>query len=139
MNMRTDSIDAEHQAMRDKLPGHQFYLIFTEDTDKWDDGDIEERALTGKQHLLWLKQHEQSGLLFGSGPLAPSKEEEQPVRFPGGMFIFRAKTLAEAEAIAESEPFHKAGFRNYTIKPWRMNEGTLTIKVVHSEGEFSFS
>ena len=41
MNMRTDSVDAEHQAMRDKQPGHQFYLIFTEATDKWDDADIE--------------------------------------------------------------------------------------------------
>ena len=137
--MRTPSIDAEHQAMRDKLPGHQFHLIFTEPTDLWDNGDMEERAKTGKQHLLWLKQHEQSGLLFGSGPLAPPKEEEQPARFQGGMFIFRVKTLSEAEAIAESEPFHMAGFRPYTIKPWRMNEGTFTVKVVHSEGEFTFS
>ena len=139
MAMRTDSVDAEHQAMRDKLPGHQFYLIFTEATELWENGDIDERARTGKDHLLWLKSHEQSGLLFGSGPLAPSLEEEQPKSFPGGMFIFRAKSRAEAETIAESEPFHKAGFRRYTIKPWRMNEGTLTVKIVHSEGQFSFS
>ena len=134
--MRTPSIDAEHQAMRDKLPGHQFHLIFTEPTDLWDNGDMEERAKTGKQHLLWLKQHEQSGLLFGSGPLAPPKEEEQPARFQGGMFIFRVKTLSEAEAIAESEPFHMAGFRTYTIKPWRMNGlGKVVFPITTSSPE----
>ncbi len=137
--MKTESVDAEHQAMQDKLPGHQFHLIFTNPTNLWDDGDPDERAQTGKQHLLWLKQQERNGLLFAAGPLAPSLDEEQPERFPGGMFIFRVKTLAEAQAIADNEPFHKAGFRDYTIKPWRMNEGTFTVKIVHSEGDFTFT
>ena len=45
-------------------------------------------------------------------------------------------SLAEAKAIAASDPMHKAGARSFTVRPWLINEGTVTIKLSYSDGKF---
>ena len=50
------------------------------------------------------------------------------------MVIIRAGSLAEAREIADSDPMHASGARDYTLCPWLMNEGTVTIKLRYSGG-----
>jgi len=41
---------------------------------------------------------------------------------------------AKAQEIADSDPMHACGARQYTMRPWLMNEGTVTIKLRYSDG-----
>ena len=51
------------------------------------------------------------------------------------MVIIRAGSLAAAKAIAETDPMHKSGARTFRVRPWLLNEGTVTIKVTYSDGK----
>ena len=51
------------------------------------------------------------------------------------MVIIRAGSLAEAKEIAVSDAIHRSGARSFTVRPWLMNEGTVTIKVSYAEGK----
>ena len=55
-----------------------------------------------------------------------------------GMVIIRAGSLAEARAIAEEDPMHQCGARSFTVRPWLLNEGTITLKVRYSDGSREF-
>jgi len=50
------------------------------------------------------------------------------------MFILRAGSLAEAKEIAASDPMHQCGARSFTVRPWLLNEGTVTVKIRYSDG-----
>ena len=39
-----------------------------------------------------------------------------------------------ARAIAEADPMHARGARRYRIRPWLLNEGSLTLRVTYSDG-----
>ena len=45
------------------------------------------------------------------------------------MIILRAASLDEARAIADADPMHASGARNYTLLPWLMNEGSFSLVV----------
>jgi hypothetical protein len=49
------------------------------------------------------------------------------------MFVLRANSFDEAEAIAKEDPLHKAGLRTFTLQKWRLNEGRITITVDFSD------
>ena len=49
------------------------------------------------------------------------------------MFVLRANSFEEAEAICQTDPLHAAGLRSYTIQKWRMNEGSITVTVNFSD------
>ena len=40
----------------------------------------------------------------------------------------------EARRIAESDPMHQAGARRFTLRPWLLNEGTVTVKINYAAG-----
>jgi hypothetical protein len=40
-----------------------------------------------------------------------------------GMFVLRANSFEEAEAIAATDPLHVAGLRTYTIQKWAAQRG----------------
>jgi hypothetical protein len=50
------------------------------------------------------------------------------------MFILRAETRAEAEAIAFEEPNTKAGLRRMRIIPWARGEGDINISISFTNG-----
>lgn len=81
-------------------------------------------------HLAFQIQLEKDGIMFGAGPHWNDDEETWGGE---GMVIIRADSLAHAREIAASDPMHKSGARDFVVRPWLLNEGTLTIKVNFSE------
>lgn len=80
-------------------------------------------------HLDNQVKLEKDGVMFAAGPLY-NEGDKLPSH---GMFIVRADSFEEAKKIADSDPFHKMGLREYTIQKWRMNEGSYTITVNYSD------
>src|ERR1051325_4288988 len=80
-------------------------------------------------HLAHQVDLEKRGIMFAAGPLYP-RDSETP---EAGMFVLRAKSFEEADAICKEDPLHKAGLRTYTIQKWRMNEGRITVTVDFSD------
>ena len=84
-----------------------------------------------EDHLKFQVELEQKGVMFGAGPFWTDDEQ----RWEGeGMIIIRAGSLAEAREIAASDPMHASGARTFTIRPWLMNEGSVTMRVTYSDG-----
>ena len=77
-------------------------------------------------HLAYQTEQEQSGSLALAGPLSdPSGELMEGV----GMIIYRADSLEAATALADNDPMHKTGTRQYTIRRWLVNEGSFQLDI----------
>ena len=104
----------------------QMYVYFTKPADGL--GPVMENL---EAHLKFQVELEQKGIMFGAGPFWTDDEQ----RWAGeGMIIIRAESLAAARKVAESDPMHASGARTFTIRPWLMNEGTVTMKITYSDG-----
>ena len=106
----------------------QLYVVFTSPTKGLDPvlKNIEE-------HLGFQVDLEKRGIMFGAGPFWDDDEKNWS---GDGMVIIRADSLAAARRIAEQDPMHKSGARQFTIRPWLLNEGTVTLRVNFSEQKF---
>jgi uncharacterized protein YciI len=82
-----------------------------------------ELAVSGEQltalHHEFIHDLEAKGLLVGAGPFM----DDAGKRFGTGMIIFRAATRAEAETIANSEPYIAHGTRRLKLVPWQRIAG----------------
>ena len=103
--------------------GKEMYLVTTRPVRS---PEIEKRL---KDHLDHQVELEKRGIMFAAGPLYP-RGSDLP---EAGMFVLRAKSFEEADAIAQEDPLHKAGLRTYTIQKWRLNEGRITVTVDFSD------
>jgi uncharacterized protein YciI len=82
-------------------------------------------------HLAFQVDLERRGIMLGAGPFWTDDEQ----RWEGeGMVIIRAESLEAARKIAESDPMHASGARTFTIRPWLLNEGTITVRINFSDG-----
>ena len=105
----------------------QLYAVFTRPTGGM--GPVMENI---EAHLAFQVQLERDGIMFGAGPFWADNE----VDWNGeGMVIIRADSLAHAREIAASDPMHASGARSFEVRPWLLNEGTLTIKIDYSTGK----
>ncbi len=105
----------------------QMYVYFTTPTNGM--GPVMENL---EAHLKFQVELEKKGVMFGAGPHWTDDEK----RWEGdGMVIIRAGSLAEAKKIAASDPMHASGARSFTVRPWLMNEGAVTIKLTYSDGK----
>jgi uncharacterized protein YciI len=80
------------------------------------------------EHLEHQIRLEKTGVMFAAGPLF-----DEAGNNVGGQVIVRAKSFDEARAIADADPFHRAGLRAYTVERWSMNEGRITITLDYSD------
>jgi uncharacterized protein YciI len=80
-------------------------------------------------HLSRQVQVEKAGIMFAAGPMFTDGAQAPEA----GMIIVRAGSFAEADAIAAADPLHKAGLREYTLRRWRINEGSYTVTVNYSD------
>lgn len=106
----------------------QLYVIFTRPTQ-----GLEPIMANLKEHLDFQMDLERRGLMFAAGP---HWNDEETGWEGDGMVVVRAASLAEARKIADSDPMHKSGARSYTVRPWLINEGTITVKLDYSSGKF---
>jgi uncharacterized protein YciI len=65
------------------------------------------------QHLVWMKQQHDAGRVLFSGPSADRKL---------GMYVIRAGSKEEAEGIATSDPYTKAGFCAFDLFEWEVHQ-----------------
>lgn len=112
-------------AIISKMLGLELFVIF------WQGKSIDLRPLLA-DHLEYLIVLEKQGKVFASGPMGAREKGN-------GMTIVRAKDEAEAREMAENDPFAKAGIRDFTIEPWTVMEGSLSVNVYFSDGTVSIS
>ena len=107
----------------------QLYVVFTRPTQGI--GPVMENLAT---HLAYQEKLETDGIMFAAGPnwTDDGKEWEGD-----GMVVVRAGTLDEATAIAAADPMHSSGARSYTVRPWLVNEGTITVQLGFATGRFT--
>ncbi|MCC6777438.1 MAG: hypothetical protein IT537_12530 [Hyphomicrobiales bacterium] len=106
-----------------KFLGKEMYLVVTRPVRS---PEIEKRL---QDHLDHQVELERKGIMFAAGPLY-SRGSQVP---EAGMFVLRAGSFEEAEAICKTDPLHAAGLRTYTIQKWRVNEGSLSLRVNFSD------
>jgi uncharacterized protein len=80
-------------------------------------------------HLEYMIDLEKRGAVFASGPLA---DGEGPPSGQG-LTVLRAGSMQEAHALAQADPFFKAGLRTFELKEWTINEGSLGLRVNFSD------
>lgn len=104
----------------------QLFVVFTSPTDGM--GPVMENI---EEHLKFQVDLEQRGIMLGAGPFWADDEHTWNGE---GMVIIRADSLAHAREIAETDPMHSSGARSFTIRPWLLNEGRITVEVNFSTG-----
>lgn len=87
-------------------------------------------------HLQFQVRLEHEGVLFAAGPMWSDDGDSWE---GDGLVVVRAASRDEAIAIAESDPMHIAGARFFHVRPWLINEGSLTIRLDYSSQTFSIS
>ncbi len=86
------------------------------------------------EHRAYLKELEDRNVLFGAGPLWTNDGQY----FEGdGLLIYRANSVEEAQKTAQADPMHISGARTFTIRPWLLNDGKITVQVTLSEPQRS--
>ena len=80
-----------------------------------------------------MSKLEREGKLLAAGPLLSDDGKYNGT----GLLVYRVSQRNEAEAIAQSDPFHAKGLRTYTLKPWQiLNQGSFDIRLLFSERRF---
>ena len=105
----------------------QLYIVHTKPVDGL--GPVMENL---DPHLEFQIKLEQDGIMFAAGPLWADDEETWEGE---GMVVIRADNLAHARDIAASDPMHASGAREFTVRPWLVNEGGFTLRVTFSDGK----
>ncbi|RPE62948.1 hypothetical protein EDD53_2987 [Pacificibacter maritimus] len=124
---QSDTSQPTAQDMMASMLGLNLYVVITQPVR----GEgIAERL---KDHLNYQIKLEQEGKLFGAGPMF-GEDDDRP---EAGLIILRAKDRDEARALADADPFHSSGLRSYTLKRWKLNEGSMTFKVNYSDQTMS--
>ena len=107
----------------------QLYAIFTRPANGL--GPVMEKL---EEHLEYQISMEKNGILFAAGPFWTDDEQQWRGE---GMVVVRAQSLDEARAIADKDPMHASGARTFEVRPWLINEGTLTLRLNHSTKTFT--
>lgn len=77
-------------------------------------------------HLAYQAELEAKGVLAFAGPMSDETGEEMQGM---GLIIYRAESLEAAQAYAAADPMHQSGARQFTLRRWMINEGSLTLSV----------
>jgi uncharacterized protein YciI len=105
----------------------QLYAVFSTPTDGM--GPVMANLEVHLQHQVAM---EKSGLMFAAGPFWTQDEQHWEGE---GMFVLRAESMAHANELAAADPMHKSGARSFRVRPWLVNEGSITVKMNFSTGK----
>jgi uncharacterized protein YciI len=109
----------------------QLYVVFTRPVN-----GIEPVMENLAIHLAYQEQLEKDGIMFAAGPNWTDSGDQWA---GDGMVVYRAASLDEATAIAARDPMHVNGARSFTVRPWLVNEGTLTVELNFATGRFQLT
>ena len=109
----------------------QLFVVFTTPTNGM--GPVMENI---EEHLQFQVNLEKRGIMFGAGPFWADDEHTWNGE---GMVIIRAASLEHAKEIAATDPMHSSGARSFTVRPWLLNEGRVTVAVDLSTGRHAVS
>lgn len=113
-------LSPELQQLEARMAKIQLFAIVMRATDKFKSPQTAEGAALLAEHLGYVFGLEDQDRLLAAGPL--DRDAGGPV---DGIAIIRADSRDQAEAIAASEPLHKAGWRINTVRSWELNMGAL--------------
>ena len=109
----------------------QLYAIFTTPTDGL--GPVFANL---EEHLAFQVSLERDGILYAAGPMWTEDEQAWEGE---GLVVVRAASREAAVAIAERDPMHRAGAREFRVRPWMINEGTVTLRLDYSSQAFTMT
>lgn len=89
-----------------------------------------------EDHLKFQVELEHEGVLHAAGPMWTDDEQSWEGE---GLVIVRAENRQAAIAIAERDPMHSNGARNFHVRPWLINEGTQTVRLDYSTQKFTIA
>jgi uncharacterized protein YciI len=114
--------DLAEPTERPRLLGRDYWLVLSTPAAGTDQAAIDSYA---GEHIRWLLGLERDDVLFLSGPLLSG-----PGAGPGsGATVIRAADQDAARSIAMRDPFVLAGLRTFTVHRWRLNEGSIGVRI----------
>ena len=114
-----------------RLLGRDYWLIRSIPGARTDLAAIEARV---EEHVGWLLELERKDVLLASGPLLSG-----PGTGPGsGVTIIRAPGEEAARQIADGDPFVRHGLRTFELYRWRLNEGSVGVRVSLGTGTYDW-
>jgi uncharacterized protein YciI len=114
-----------------KLLARDYWLVLSTPVPGTDQAAIDAHV---EKHVAWALELERAGILFVSGPLLSG-----PGVGPGsGATALRAADEAEARSIAAGDPFVVAGLRTFVVHRWRLNEGSVSVRVSLGTGTYDW-
>jgi uncharacterized protein YciI len=114
-----------------RLLARDYWLIFSTPLEHVDEATISRHV---EEHVAWLLDLERKDIVLVSGPLLSG-----PGVGPGsGVTVVRATDEENARAIAEDDPFVKAGLRTFELYRWRLNEGSLGVRISLGTGTYDW-
>lgn len=122
-----EDVMAASKAMLQK----QLYAIFTTPTN-----GLEAVFENLEDHLAFQVKLEADGILYSAGPMWTDDEENWEGE---GLVVIRAASRKAAIKIADTDPMHICGARSFTVRPWMINEGSVTITLNKSSQTFTIS
>lgn len=109
----------------------QLYAIFTKPTD-----GLGAVFANIDDHLAFQVQLEAEGVMYAAGPMWTDDEDNWEGE---GLVVVRAASRKDAIAIAERDPMHARGARTFHVRPWLINEGTMTVRLDYSTQTFTLT
>lgn len=88
------------------------------------------------EHLAHQCAMERGGIMLAAGPHWSDDENYWDGE---GTFVIRAKSLSHAREIAAADPMHKSGARQFTVRPWLINEGGFSVRITFSDGRYQLT
>ncbi|RMH85056.1 hypothetical protein EA796_10930 [Pseudomonas sp. AOB-7] len=126
-NKKIDSRDIVELCRNKGFLAKQLFSISTHSA-----GNLDKVMEHVEEHLAFQVELEREGIMFAAGPIFA---DNGSAWLGEGLVIVRAASLADAERIAASDPMHRSGARTYCVRPWLVNEGSMTVRVSYSTGQ----
>ena len=114
-----------------RLLGRDYWLVRSSPRPGTNEDTIEACV---QEHVAWLLGLERQNLLLASGPLLSG-----PGTGPGsGVTILRAPDEETARKIADGDPFVRHGLRTFELYRWRLNEGSIGVRISLGTGTYDW-
>ncbi|MEV0031943.1 YciI family protein [Nocardia sp. NPDC050793] len=114
-----------------RLLGQDYWMVTSTPVAGTTSEDI---AALAPAHIAWLLDLEERHLVFLSGPLVSGPG----VGAGSGVTVLRASDDVEATAIASADPFVTAGLRTFVVHQWRLNEGSVSMRLSLGRGTYEW-